>query len=434
VWAEPAWVEAAEAAPKTDVEAHFRDHGEIARGGQCSVRRVEDLRLLRRSALKVLDPDTIQHSDQLQLFFDEAQITSQLDHPNIVPVHELGTDEDGLHYINMKLVRGDTLGDVVAREGPLVRDLEKLRHHLRLFTKVCDAIAFAHSRGVVHCDLKPANLMVGDYGEIYLMDWGIARGRAADSDADQVKITGGGTGVLDGTDAVFGSPAFMSPEQANKENDKISTASDIYGLGGILYFMLTGEAPHQGELLEAVMYHAMVAKVTPPDEVVQDATVPAALTRITMKALARKPEDRYATALEMKADLERFLSGQWDLDEESYDAGTVIVSEGDEGRCAYILKVGRCEVFTEVGAERRVLSELGPGDVFGETAIFSETPRSASVVAVEDSVVQVVTRESLTDGLALGSWMGAFVKALADRFLAADDSLRKSASPPSSGA
>ena len=438
--------------PASDVEQRFVDQGEIARGGQCSVRKVMDRRLRRRSALKVLDPAQIRHPAQMQLFVEEAQITAQLDHPNIVPVHELGTDVEGVHYINMKLVRGETLSELVRRKGPLVRDLDQLREYLRLFTKVCDAIAFAHSRGVVHCDLKPPNLIVGDFGEIYVMDWGIARIRNGTSeqvsafrgeddgqdaeptiaDIDQaVHVSGGSTGVLDDTDAVFGSPHYMSPEQANRLNDAIGPRSDVYGLGGILYFMLTGEPPHTGELLETVMYHAMIAKVAPPQEVVGDLVVPPPLSRIAMKALSRAPEDRYQTALELKADIERFLEGQWDLDEQAFAAGTIIVSEGDEGQSAYIIKEGRCEVFTMVGDSRQVLRSMGPGEVFGETAIFSDSPRSASVEATEDVVLQVVTRQSLTDGLALGSWMGAFVKALAERFIAADGSLRRASTEPS---
>ncbi len=167
--------ELAQGKPRNDLNERLTDQGEIARGGMSSIRRVFNHNLLRQEAMKALDPRMAIDSGEVLRFLEEAQITGQLDHPNIPPVHEVGVDASGIHYFTMKLVEGRTLEEMLAdpRFSPL--DDLKLFHVLQVFIKVCQGLAFAHSRGVVHCDLKPENVMVGSFGQVYVMDWGIAR-------------------------------------------------------------------------------------------------------------------------------------------------------------------------------------------------------------------------------------------------------------------
>jgi serine/threonine protein kinase len=185
----------------------------------------------------------------------EARVLARLEHPGIVPVHDVGTLPDGRVFYVMKLVRGARL-DEHARAHPDPREL------LRVFERLCEAVAFAHERGLLHRDLKPENVMVGDFGEALVMDWGVG---------------------------MLGTPGYMSPEQARGEREGIDEKSDVYGLGAILYFLLAGVAPGHAETLRPEL--------------------PRALQAICLKALQARPDDRYAGARELAADVTRFREG-----------------------------------------------------------------------------------------------------------------------------
>lgn len=150
----------------------YVDLGQIGEGGMSTVRRIRDLSLMREVALKRLDPELNFEEDRVLRFLEEAQITGQLDHPNIVPIHELGEDEDGAFYFSMKLVEGRNLEEEIEDAGAERLAPERLVEFLEILVRVCEAVSFAHSRGVIHRYLKPANVMVGDYGQVYVMDWG----------------------------------------------------------------------------------------------------------------------------------------------------------------------------------------------------------------------------------------------------------------------
>ncbi|MFN7132905.1 MAG: serine/threonine-protein kinase [Myxococcales bacterium] len=232
------------------------DEGEIGRGGMGQVHRVYDKTLMRRVAMKILDPRRLQKQSQLQRFAEEAQITGQLDHPNIPPVHEFGVDEEGTHYFTMKLVKGRTLDDILADPSFSPANEKELFSVLQIFVKVCQAISFAHSRGVIHCDLKPSNVMVGSHGQVYVMDWGIARivGRARPSGADEAWVEVRRTeraadeeeeGNSDQA-KIVGTLQYMSPEQAQGRTQDIDESTDVFCLGAMLYKILTGRRESAG--------------------------------------------------------------------------------------------------------------------------------------------------------------------------------------------
>lgn len=383
----------------------FVTRGELGRGGMGVVLRAFDPRLLRDVAMKRLDPPV--NDDAARRFVQEAQITGQLEHSSVVPVHELGIDADGALYLNMKLVNGATLHDLRQAE-PARLEPRRLAELLEVLLRLCDAVAFAHSRGVVHRDLKPSNVMVGEFGQVYLMDWGIARVVGDGPAAVQV-----GEPVRDGAAHVIGTASFMAPEQAQGRNDDIDERTDVFGLGALLYFVLSGHGPYTDGPTLIMLHRAADGLIEPLDP---DALgLPRALIRIAMRAMAFRPGDRYPSAIELRRELEDFLHGTWNLREVRVPAGTVFLREGDPGESAYLVKAGRCRVFT--GAGGATLRELGPGEVFGEAAVFARGPRSASIEALTEVVLLEVDRESLERGLGLNGWMGAFVTALADRFL-----------------
>ncbi len=417
-------------------EGEFVDGGVVGRGGMGTVRDAFDRRLLRHVAVKLLDRSLLEHRDLVERFVAEAQITGQLEHPNIVPVHGLGEAVDGTPYFFMKLVHGRTLADEIRDERGLPWPSGRLDELLGVLLKVCDAVAFAHSRGVIHRDIKPQNVMVGSFGQVYLMDWGVAR-VARDGHGITTPATSTSTEAPAYTErvvlnhdagfktstSVLGTPAYMAPEQAIGLHESVDARTDVYALGVVLYEMLVGTSPHRGSTAMAVLWSAANGEVTPPEKARPDLGLPSGLCRIAMKALARLQDDRYQSVLELKTDIERYLRGYDRFPIQKFSAGERVVTEGDAGDVAFIITAGRCVAFRDVSGERVVLREMGSGDVFGETAVFTSKPRTASVEALESLTVMLVTRESLTEQLGLNTHMGTFVRAVAERFRETDQRL-----------
>jgi serine/threonine-protein kinase len=397
-------------------EQRLADRGEIARGGMGVIRKVFDSRLERFAALKVIDAQLATHPEALGRFFDEARITGQLDHPNIVPIYDVTVDGAGLPTaLLMKMVEGETLAKRIGPPGT-IRTERELRELLEIFLKVCDAVAFAHSRGVIHRDLKPDNVMIGEFGQVYVMDWGCAhvlpkpRAQARREGAPRRTFH-----EVDGT--VIGTPGYMAPEQAWGKTDDLDERTDVFGLGGILYHILTGDAPYPEETSSGAVQAARRGAPTPPKSA--PGVIPApigGLRRIVMRALAADRADRFQSVEDLKAEVDSFLRGGSLFSSRTFPAGTVIVREGDSADEAYVVTAGHCEAFHKHRGRRVALRTFAPGDVFGEGAMFAAGVRNASVVALDDVTAVVVSREILHEELALDSWMGSFVRALALRY------------------
>jgi serine/threonine-protein kinase len=399
----------------------FDDEGEMAHGGGSVVHRIFDRTLLRRCAMKVLKPNLLDSAEDWQRFIEEAQITGQLDHPNIVPTHELSITSAGAPYFTMKLVEGQTLEAILAARQGEVRQLDWLAPLLEIFVKVCEAVAFAHSRGVIHRDLKPGNVMVGAYGEVYVMDWGIARLLAGRKDVavgrDRERQP------LDRDGIVLGTPAYMPPEQARGHHQATNERSDIFALGATLYQILTGHPPHGSGSSREQLMEAQAGYIRAPEHYYVASRLPRAFGRITMKAMATQPVMRYASATELKRDLLAQMRGGADLPQRTFAAGELVMKEGDSAEAAYLIVHGTCRAFKTVDGREVELRRMGAGEVFGETAILSNKPRTASVQALEPLTVQVVTPEELQEGVGLNTWVGQFVRTLADRFREVDERL-----------
>jgi WD40 repeat protein len=291
-----------------------------AQGGLGLIFTAEDTELRRTVALKAMQSLPALDPASRQRFLLEAEITAMLEHPGVVPVHGMGLDASGRPYYAMRFVRGHTLGETIEqhhRSDPngastAERNVE-FRRLLTAFIAVCEAVAYAHSRGVIHRDLKPDNIMLGPYGEVLVLDWGLARSTAA-SGPDQKNLEAG-SALPDPrrTDHTVqgrakGTWAYMSPEQARGDWDRVGPASDIYSLGATLYILLTGKKPYEGRSAQEVAERVKAADFVPPRR--NNPAVSRALEAVCIKAMAPRPEDRYPDASELARDLERWLAGE----------------------------------------------------------------------------------------------------------------------------
>ncbi len=277
----------------------------IASGGMGEVHRAHDRALNRDLAMKILHGTFSAQAMMRARFFEEAQVTAQLAHPSIPPVHEVGELPDGRPFFTMKEVHGRTLMEVLADRDERGKCALSVRRRLEIFQRICEAVAYAHARGVVHCDLKPPNVMVGAFGEVIVMDWGVAR--LVDPDASiasaepPVRVEGSEERQL-----VAGTPAYMPPEQAIGGED-IGPPSDVYALGVMLYELLALSRPYDGSPRELVFLAARgeIPQIPrEPGSVVDDA-----LMEIIRRAMSPLPPDRYPHAGEMAAALEEWSEG-----------------------------------------------------------------------------------------------------------------------------
>jgi serine/threonine protein kinase len=387
----------------------FEPQSVLGEGGMGTVHLAFDRLMLREVALKTLRLEVRRPEDR-ERFIQEAQLTAQLDHSNIVPVYDLKTSSKGAPpTLVMKHVDGETYSVLIERLHASAKE-SGLREALRVFLKVCDAISFAHERGVIHCDLKPENVIVGAHGQVYLMDWGAALAREQPGGTRSDLGTSRGCEREDSR--LYGTPGYMAPEQLTADRDAMDATTDVYGLGGILCVLITGKPPRHG-------VDDIAGWQTPPSVEERRASleVPPELCRIADRALSPAQGDRFQTVDELKSEMETFMAGGGWFATRRYLAGDIIIGEGDSGSEAFIITSGLCDVFKrKADGAPQLIRSMRPGEIFGELAVLTRKPRSATVVAKTDVSLRLVSQEALDRELAQNPILASFMSAVTSRF------------------
>ncbi|MEZ4302954.1 MAG: serine/threonine-protein kinase [Polyangiaceae bacterium] len=302
-------------APSSGDKARYQLHHELGKGGMGVVQLCRDKRIGRDVALKAIRPESKNDKDRCARFLREARVQGQLEHPGIVPVYDVGADDSGAMFFTMKRLHGMTLSQVVKglrNQDPAASAIYTRRKLLTAFSALCLTVDYAHSRGVVHRDIKPSNVMLGDFGEVYLLDWGIAK--IVEGPVTTIDMSGAGQGQTTVPGEMLGTPGYIAPEQAYGQNERLDARTDVYSLGCILFELLTYTPLHpRRDVLQALQSTTdgadARASVRAPDR-----QVPPELDEICVKATARKQVDRYPSARALHQAVERFLDGDRDLE------------------------------------------------------------------------------------------------------------------------
>ena len=288
-----------------NIHDRYSEFSEIASGGMKTIYRVFDSKTQRYVAYATLKKDA--DSDSKDLFIKEARLTAKLNHPNIIPIYNIGLDEKECPFFTMELKSGDSLQDIIGKikePNILYKDKYSLRELLNIFSRICDAVAFAHSKKVVHLDLKPENVQVGGYGEVILCDWGLSKIYDQQSDTDDInqKLLDPSTlntNTIDGQ--IKGSPGYFAPEQITGE--KKTPQTDIFSLGCLLYSLVCYEAPFRGNDLYKLLEKTVKGEYTIKGD------IPDSVKAVINKAMSKNPDDRYKSVTRLKEDIENFLNG-----------------------------------------------------------------------------------------------------------------------------
>jgi len=291
--------------------SRYKKTEEIATGGEKKIIKAHD-RMLDREIALAFSVRAKNDLDQEQ-FLREARVTANLTHPNIMPVYNIGVDEENHPFFSMELVRGDSLKTIIEKlkEG----DEEYKQNYplevlLNIFIKICNAIAYAHSRHVLHLDIKPDNIRVGTFGEVFVCDWGLARvlNDGVSTEIDEVPLDADTLNDMTLSGMVKGTPGFMAPEQTEMNSVK-TYQTDIYSLGSLLYMLLTYERPVQGKSANEMIENTKKGQIISPRKLQPEWRISYSLVAVCMKALSLNPEKRYKSVLSLRKEIDRYLSG-----------------------------------------------------------------------------------------------------------------------------
>ena len=312
-------------------EERYTASKKLNQGGMKAIWEVDDHRTARKVAMALIQDSRIASVDDIDSFLYEARLTANLQHPNIIPIYDIALDENGNPYFTMKALKGETLGDIIkqlrAGNPEYLARFSRTRL-LGIFLKVCNAIDYAHTKGVIHLDLKPSNVNIGDFGEVHVLDWGLSTlithlneydGEPVSwQSIDDVSLEDGQTltRYLEKTakrrelkNVVGGTPGYMSPEQAQGMPSDIDFQTDVYMLGAMLYEILTYHCPIEGGTVKESLQRTVRGDFPPPGDRAPELRIPPALAAIAMKAMATEPTDRYANVAALIRDIHQYQDG-----------------------------------------------------------------------------------------------------------------------------
>jgi eukaryotic-like serine/threonine-protein kinase len=399
-------------------EEKYEFVAEIGAGGMGEVMLVHDRDLRREVAMKVIRGDLGDAATMRRKFVAEAQATSQLEHPGIPPVHDIGVTPDGKVYFTMKVVRGKTLAQVLqdlvlrSKEARATYSLHKL---VSVLERVTEALHFAHERGIVHRDLKPENLMLGEFGEVHVMDWGIAKVRSApgdaedgDSVADVVRTVETDAARMTQAGTIMGTIPYMSPEQA--QGEPLDRRSDVYALGAILYEMLTLHPAYSGSGVQLLL---KVRTGEFPDVATRNPrrSVPESLADLCRKAMSKEPAARPATAREFGDALRRFLDGRAEKERRHREA-EALAAQGRAAMACYLATKGSIDDAERAAAD--AVSQVVPWQPVGECGALFAARRRATELRRETALAFAETTKLLEAALVAEADNDAARSALAD--------------------
>lgn len=395
--------------------------GILGEGSLGVVERVFDERLGRIVARKTLRDALRDDAAARRSFLEEARILGRLDHGAIIPIFDSFEIEDGRPAYSMRELAGESLArrlELDPRSGGVLR--LPLERTLSVVAQLCEALAHAHERGVVHLDLKPQNVIVLAHEELVLVDWGSASLYAPDRRTQQLADLPARLRTVrrapEDEANIVGTPRYMSPEQTEQPRSALGPASDIFSMGILFYQMLTGRLPFEGESLEELLFHIRETEPPAPDEL--DRGIHARLSALVLRMLEKDPEARPADMAQVLAELRAFRSTAAEFPLRRFEAGAAIFEEGDVGDSAYVLVEGEVEITTGHGVARRVLGRHVAGEAFGELALLRDMPRSAAATALVATQVRVIGRESLRSEVEqLSPWVLTILRDVAERFV-----------------
>lgn len=394
---------------------------DLGKGSVGRVQAVFDKFLQRVVARKELNPDKVGDEDVSRAFVNEIQLMGHLAHPGILPIYDAVLSDKGEPSYVMGLADGrslSTLLQVNPKTGngtPL-----PLEQTVRILLKLSEALTYAHDRGILHLDLKPENIMMGNYGEVLIMDWGAARIYDLDRYNAHLQRYSDRIGYIERQpereNLMMGTPMFMSPEQFRSDRQALTPASDIFSVGLITYQMLAGRYPFRAKSLDELT--DKICHETPPPVHEVNPDIPLSLSRICEKMLAKGPENRYRHFAEVSnaiGDYQRSAAG---FPVVEFKPGEIIFNEGDPGDYVYVVVSGKVGITIASGGKRKTIAELGSHEPFGELAALTGNARTATAIALEKSVIRKISKQEIAAEIdKLSPWVGSIVEALSKRFV-----------------
>jgi serine/threonine-protein kinase len=397
--------------------------GEIARGGMGAVIKGRDPDLGRDLAVKVLLESHRDKPDLIRRFVEEAQIGGQLQHPGIVPIYELGTFADRRPYFAMKLVKGRTLSSILDERSDPAQDLSRF---LSIFGAVCQTIAYAHARGVIHRDLKPSNIMVGAFGEVQVMDWGLAKvlpqgGVADDASAGKTRtrdtviatVRSGSDSDLSQAGSVLGTPSYMAPEQARGEIDRLDERCDVFALGSILCEILTGEPAFTGRSSAEIQRKAARGDLKEAADRLDSSAAGAELIGLAKDCLAPELEDRPRHAAELSTRVEVYQSGMEERLRAAEISRALEKTRAEEAGKRARVERDRLRLTIALATTILALIVLGGAGAFG---LYSQQQQRLTAAEAVLARVETLHQQARTQGANPAAWREA--RAAADQALA----------------